>query len=386
VSKVASQLALPIQIGRGDVKDFARKKAVSIEMAARELRHSFLAKTARRLNCSVVALAHHADDQVELFVLRLLRGAGSEGLAGMKWASVSPADGRVRIIRPMLDVTRKAVIQFAREKHIRYREDASNASVDFLRNRVRHEVLPLLRRCFQPAVDSTILRVMDIVGADAELANGFALAWLASPSAGLFAKQPVGLQRRILQLQLREQNISINFELIEALRKSTGQAVTVSPGLRVQCDAAGRVTRVREKNDGFRRARLKVQLRGPSGLSEFAGAEISWSKVVRRGTALGRRVQNREIFDADRIGAHIVLRHWRAGDRFQPVGMATAVKLQDWFTNRKIPREQRRKRIVAEAAQGEIFWVEGERIGERFKLTSDTHQRLVWHWQRGETT
>lgn len=384
VSKVAGQLKLPIQVGRGNVKALAKKNAVSIEMAARELRHNFLARTARRLNCSAVALAHHADDQVELFLLRLLRGTGSEGLVGMKWASGSPADRRVRIIRPMLDVTKGALEQFVHEQHIRYREDASNASVDFLRNRVRHELLPLLRRRFQPGLNRTILRLMDIAGADADVANEFALTWLKSTSAKRrFAEQPAGLQRRIIQLQLREENISADFELIEALRKSPGQAMTVAPDLRVQCDADGNVSRVRRLSDEFRRGRLKVQLHGKSGLFEFDGAEISWSKVVRRGSVLGRRVQNREIFDVERVGTHIVLRHWRAGDRFQPIGMTTAVKLQDWFTNRKVSRERRRKLIVAETGRGEIFWVEGERIGERFKLTSETRQRLVWHWKRG---
>jgi len=387
VNTVASHLKLPIQIGRGDVKALAKKKAVSIEMAARELRHNFLAETARRLNCSAVALAHHADDQVELFWLRLLRGAGSEGLAGMKWSSDSPGDRRVRIIRPILDAAREALVQFAREKHIHYREDASNASVDFLRNRVRHELLPLLRRRFQPALDATILRVMEIVGADAELANGFALAWLKSAAAKRnFAAQPVGLQRRIIQIQLRELGVNPDFDLIEALRSSPGQPVTISPSLRVQCDVAGYVSRVKEKGNGFRRERLKVQLLGRSGLAKFDGAEISLARVVRRGSVPGRRVLNREIFDADRVGTHLVLRHWRAGDRFRPIGMATAVKLQDWFTNRKIPREQRRKLIVAETEHGEIFWVEGERIGERFKLTSETRKRLIWSWKRGQTT
>ena len=387
VTKVASQLGLPIQVGRGDVKALAKKKAVSIEMAARELRHRFLAQTARRVNCSVVAVAHHADDQVELFLLRLLRGAGSEGLAGMKWASISPQDTRVRIIRPMLDITKEAIVQFAREKQIRYREDASNASVDFLRNRVRHELLPLLRRRFQPALNRAILRLMDIAGADAELANEFALTWLKSASAKRrFAEQPVGLQRRIIQLQLREQNIGADFELIEALRKSPGETVTVSRGVRVQCDAAGNVSRAKLVSAGFRRARLKVQLFGRSGLLDFDGIQISWSKVVRHGSVFEKGVLNREIFDAERVGTHIILRHWQAGDRFQPIGMATAVKLQDWFTNRKISRERRHKLIVATTGRGEIFWVEGERIAEQFKLTSETRARLVWSWKRAETT
>jgi len=106
VSKTAAALKLAFVAERADVKSFARKSKVSIEMAARKLRHEFFARTARDRNISTVALAHHADDQVELFFLRLLRGAGGEGLAGMKWQSPSPADKKIMLVRPLLDMTK----------------------------------------------------------------------------------------------------------------------------------------------------------------------------------------------------------------------------------------------------------------------------------------
>ena len=90
----------------------------------------------------------------------------------------------------------------------------------------------------------------------------------------------------------------------------------------------------------------------------------------------------REVFDADQIGGHIILRHWRPGDRFQPIGLGSAVKLQDLFTNAKVPRDRRRGLIVAAAAGGDIFWVEGLRISGNFKVTAETRRQLVWHWCR----
>jgi tRNA(Ile)-lysidine synthase len=90
----------------------------------------------------------------------------------------------------------------------------------------------------------------------------------------------------------------------------------------------------------------------------------------------------RELFDADRVGERITLRHWRPGDRFQPIGMKSALKLQDWFVNQKIPRARRRELVVAVAQSGGIFWVEGRRIGEQFKLTPQTKRRLIWRWER----
>jgi tRNA(Ile)-lysidine synthase len=387
VRTTAAALDLPVRAGRGAVRAFAKQRSLSIEMAARGLRHQFLAQTARRLKCRAIAVAHHADDQVELFCLRLLRGAGGEGLAGMKWGTVSPADDGVRIIRPLLEVTRESLARFAREHGIRYREDASNASLDILRNRVRHELLPLLRRRYQPAIDRTILRTMDIVGADAEFANEAARAWLKlEPSSRRIADQPIGLQRRIIQLQLQKLNIEADFDLIETLRGSPGQPVTVAPGRRIQRDDAGRIFPVATTSNRFRRQREVVRLAGRSGLANFGGAKIKWRSLARRGDGLGRPRPGQEVFDADQIGSRIILRHWRAGDRFQPIGMTVAVKLQDWFTNRKVPAERRRELIVATTARGAVFWVEGQRIGERFKLTAGTRRRLIWRWVRAKTT
>src|SRR5438552_4036069 len=129
-------------------------------MAARKRRHDFLARTALRMRISTVALAHHADDQLELFFLRLLRGSGGEGLAGMKWRNLSPSDPRIQLARPLLDQPKSALRAYAAEQKIVFREDASNALVDIQRNHVRHELLPLLRKKFQPALGKTISRVM----------------------------------------------------------------------------------------------------------------------------------------------------------------------------------------------------------------------------------
>ena len=89
-----------------------------------------------------------------------------------------------------------------------------------------------------------------------------------------------------------------------------------------------------------------------------------------------------EFFDADKVGDEIVLRHWRAGDRFQPIGMRSAVKLQDLFVNAKIPAARRRALVLATSSAGGIFWVEGLRIGEKFKLTPETGRQLIWNWSK----
>jgi tRNA(Ile)-lysidine synthase len=115
VLRTARRFGLPFVSERTDVKKFAKAQKLSIEMAGRKVRHEFLARTAKRLRIGTIALAHHADDQRELFFLRLLRGSGSEGLAGMKWRSPSPAISKVELIRPFHEQPKAALLNYARE-------------------------------------------------------------------------------------------------------------------------------------------------------------------------------------------------------------------------------------------------------------------------------
>src|SRR5208283_2525031 len=117
---------------------------------------------------------------VELFFLRILRGAGGEGLAGMKWRSPSPVDSKIMLVRPLLDVTKAKLRRFMRESKILFREDATNTSLDLPRNRIRNELLPLLQRRYQPALTKTVLRLMEIVGAESDVVGEMARRWLDS--------------------------------------------------------------------------------------------------------------------------------------------------------------------------------------------------------------
>ncbi|MGD0253065.1 MAG: tRNA lysidine(34) synthetase TilS [Verrucomicrobiota bacterium] len=398
VRKTAAVMGLPVVVERADVRRFAENSKLSIEMAARKLRHEFFARAAKKRGIRVMALAHHADDQVELFFLRLLRGAGGEGLAGMKWRSPSPVNGKITLVRPLLGVTKAELREFARENKIRFREDATNALLAAPRNRIRNELLPLLRKKYQPGLAKTVLRLMEIIGAEADIVTGMTQQWLKetgrdgqpgrprTPQRGVptFANLPIAVQRRVLQLQLAGLGVPAEFELIESLRKSAGSFVNVGPALFISRDAAGSVKLRTRQPFEFNASELVVELSGRAGEVDFAGAQFRWDfEGVKNRPHLSKRI-GREFFDADRVGEQITLRHWRPGDRFQPIGMKSALKLQDWFVNQKIPRLCRRQLVVAAAETGGIFWIEGLRIGENFKLTPQTKRRLIWRWQRVE--
>jgi tRNA(Ile)-lysidine synthase len=389
VARTAKKLGIRLVSARIDVKKLARTGKLSVEMAARKARHEFLAQTAARLKISRIALAHHADDQVELFFLRLLRGAGSEGLAGMKWIGVSPANPKIRLVRPFLEQSKESLRAYAAGKKIAVREDASNEWLDIQRNLIRIELLPLLRRKYQPALQRTILRVMEILRAESESMAGIAEDWLARgakstlATANDFATLPISIQRRCIQAQLLRQGIPADFALVERLRTSPGQPFTIVPQVTV--------TRLPDGSLGFRESsdakangdRLELKLSG-RGKVLFSGTRITWQVSAPTALKLGKGQAGQESFDADKVGSPIVLRHWQPGDRFQPIGMAQALKLQDFFTNEKIPRARRHDLIVATTAQNEVFWVENLRISEQFKLTPQTTRRLIWQWRPGE--
>jgi tRNA(Ile)-lysidine synthase len=391
VRQTARQLNLPVVVGMADVRRFARDHKISVEMAARKLRHDFLARTAVRLKIPVIALAHHADDQVELFFLRLLRGSGGEGLSGMKWTNPSPGNSKIALIRPLLDQPKSALLEYAAANKIRFREDATNASRDILRNRIRHELLPLLRKKYQPALNQTILRVMDIVGVEADFVSDSVSQSLAvKPGQSRngperFDALPIALQRRRLHLQLIKHSIPPSYELIEGLRQHPNHPISI-PNLKGSTfllrDSAGLIQLHTASTSEFPTHSVPVGLTRKEGAFEFEGVHIKWRRVPGKFLGPPKRQTGSEQFDAGRIGGRILVRHWHPGDRFQPIGMKSPIKLQDLFTNAKIKRAERHRLVVAVAADGGIFWVEGLRISERYKLAKSTIRRLHWRWRR----
>jgi tRNA(Ile)-lysidine synthase len=334
----------------------------------------------------------------------VLRGAGSEGLAGMTWRAPSPADSRMVLVRPLLGFAKAELLAFARENQIRFREDATNFSTDILRNRLRHQLLPLLREKYQPALTRTILRTMELLGAEEEWIGEMARDWLqrSGQPAPLAARRtqrraldpdfdalPAALQRRILHQQLVNTGIAADFELVESLRRAPGVWVSVARNLCAVRDERGLVKLRAAAAPEFNSRELAVALTAPAGRAGetvFDGVRFQW-RIRPCKAPLPRwaaRRGNQEFFDADQVGERIVLRHWRPGDRFQPIGLKAPAKLQDLFVNAKIPARRRRQLVVAESAGGEIFWVEGLRIGERFKLTPQTRRSLLWRWRSAE--
>jgi tRNA(Ile)-lysidine synthase len=250
-----------------------------------------------------------------------------------------------------------------------------------LRNRLRRELIPLVRRHYQPAVGRVLCRLAELMRAENEVLASQAEAWLRSHRP-TFSRLPLALKRRVLLLQARRLGAELDFEAVERLLHHVGDVVNVTANRFLQCTVKGELSLVNPRSACFQPKNRVVVLDAGRGKVSFGGLAAEFQVEAMRCWRRPRPTSWREQFDADAVGRRIVLRHWQAGDRFQPIGMKAAVKLQDLFTNLKVPAGERRRRVVAEAECGELFWVEGLRMSERFKLAPATRRRLIWAWNR----
>jgi tRNA(Ile)-lysidine synthase len=399
----AEQLGLSALTGRGDVRRMALTNKLSLEMAARSLRHRFLAEAAQKAGAQSIALGHHAGDQVELFFLRLMRGGGK---TGMSWRNHSPASNSIFLVRPFLDVPKSYLEKYARDQGIPFREDATNSHWDIPRNRVRLDLIPILKNRYQSDIETHILRFMAISSAESEYAGEAAREWLQNNQTRLpFHSLPVAVQRQVVLRQLINLSLEPDFDLVESLRLKPEIRISQGADRWILRKESGQVVFDRRRDCSFHAEAIELDIAIP-GETVFGHLHIQWRAIegieleavkrrfsgVKEGvdgeqSTLVKRVQlGEEVFDADKIGSKICLRHWQAGDRFQPIGMRQPVKLQDLLVNAKVPANERRSRIAGVSRQADaLFFMEGLRISDLFKLDKDSVRGLTWRWRQGQS-
>jgi tRNA(Ile)-lysidine synthase len=231
VKGLACKYRFDFELGAADVRALAKKKKMSIETAGREARYRFFAQMAKRRRCRTIFLAHHADDLVETFLINLFRGTGSAGLAAMREISTRSIDGvELTIVRPLLGVWRKQIDDYVRKHRLTFREDASNKTLNPLRNRIRHRVIPHLEKIVDRNIRRAIWRAATIAGEEED--------WIEKQLPDCAEAQfpvvrlralPVALQRRAILKWLRAQKIAeVNFDVIERVRSLLDQAARVA--------------------------------------------------------------------------------------------------------------------------------------------------------------
>ncbi len=383
VRQQAARLGLPCHVVRVDAKRFRQTSGLSPQHAARELRYAALAKLQRQLGADRIALGHIADDQIETFLMRLLRGTGPAGLAGMP--PIRPP-----YIRPLMSIRRQTLIDFLRVEGIPWVQDSSNLKRIYQRNRVRLDVLPILRQ-YNPQIDRRLYELTDMMAAEHHLLERQVDAWypciVRQRSRHKFLLQcrayehvPLAIQRRLLR-RLTDRYLSVpaavRFHHIERLRLllthgKVGQRLTLPGQWMVERhhDVAT-MWRGHAPADGVQAATLSVP--GQTALQELdAVVTAEFLDAAPSPLAPGRDVV---YIDAATIQTPLMIRSRWPGARFHPLGAPGHKKLKSFLIDQKVARVER-ERIPLVLSGAEIVWVVGYQLGHRFRIRPET-QRVV---------
>jgi tRNA(Ile)-lysidine synthase len=205
VRKTARRLGLPFETARADTAAFAAQHGLSLELAAREMRHAFFEICARKHRCRRLFLAHHAGDQIETILFNFLRGTGAAGLSGMKRHS---SLGKIAVFRPLLATTPEDIAQFIRSRKIPFREDASNTSPAHTRNRIRHSLIPAIEKTVGPQFRGALLRAATLLESENALLESLTPEPADDLSCAALRALPLALQRRLVLRWLKHHNVA----------------------------------------------------------------------------------------------------------------------------------------------------------------------------------
>jgi len=387
VAEAARALGQPFYLGGADIAAVAGASGESFEMAARRARYAFFLDTARAHGYTTIATGHHADDQAETVLLRLLRGTSPAGLAGIP---STREEGGVHIIRPLLEFTRVEIRAWLETEGVPWREDATNAETDALRNRVRHELLPLLARDFNPGIAAALNRVATLQRMDNALLDKLAASaqneiddGASRVTRAAFRALDPALQFRSLADRIRGVGGEGDFETVSravafVADGPAGKQIDLGNGtaLFLSADHAVFAPRAAEKQDTIRLAipgtasgfGRHFQVRCLDGLPQEPLATYCHA--------------GRQVFDADALTAPLVIRHRHEGDRIRPLGMEGTRKLKELFNDRGLTRPERDQQLVVESG-GEIIWVPGHTVSRETAVTENTRryvELIVENW------
>lgn len=402
VKRIAESMDLPFHGGSGDVAAHAKKHSLSIEEAAREQRYTFLFGLAQELDAQAVAVGHTADDQIETQLMHFLRGAGMEGMRGMAYRSLPTQwSDTVPLLRPLLSVWREEVLAYCAEKGLEALNDPSNTDQTFLRNRLRHDLLPILES-YNPRIKEALLQSTDLFSEDHKVIQALSeSAWAkclhshSESSLALarqaFLKQPLSLQRMILQRAfhtLRSKGEQLDFDAVQRALQTIQSAPSGA-----QDWLAGLFVMLEDDLIWLADWAVDLPIAGPQ---LAAGGEkvvqIPGTLNLKQGWLL--QAEERTVaagpgessmkgndpfeawLDLERVGKQLILRTRRPGDRFQPLGMHEgSMKVSDFMINVKMPQRARDGWPLL-SDEDQILWVPGYRPAQPYRLRKSSRKAI----------
>ncbi|MFC2098407.1 tRNA lysidine(34) synthetase TilS [Bacteroidota bacterium] len=357
-------------------KDFqtgetASSEGISIQMAARNLRYTWFEEVRETYKYNLIATAHNQDDVLETFFINLSRGTGIRGLTGI------PARAG-KVIRPLLFASREDIVKYAEEKGLSYREDSSNASEKYLRNRVRHKLLPMLEDqnpSFRKSLIDTITKLSETEKLFSEemrkLKNSLLIRKGDRFSILIGGLEKLESRRTILY------EILADFNFSSASIDDINDAISAVPGKKF-FSPTHRLVKDREEliiTPLIEEEERKYYLELSDG-QLFNPVDLEWMIVDSTEKFRIPREQNIACLDLELLDFPLILRHWQKGDYFQPFGMTGIKKISDFLIDEKVSIPDKEKIWLLASGQ-KIVWVVGHRIDERFRITDDTRQVLL---------
>ncbi|MFA6126953.1 MAG: tRNA lysidine(34) synthetase TilS [Bacteroidales bacterium] len=369
VRKISVVYDVPLYVRTFDTVEYAQEKGISVEMAARELRYPWFEEIRVESSSSLVAVAHHSDDSLETMMINLIRGTGLRGLTGIQ-------PRQELVVRPMLFTNRKEIIDYMAFRGLEYRNDSSNQDTRYIRNRIRHVLLPEMEK-INPSFSQTVREEQLLFTQAQKIVEG----WMGVKIASLVKRGEEELRIDIGALNGEEFREILLFEIIKPFGFHGRQVPKI---LAATENIPGKLFRSRTHTLVIDREDIIVS---PQYLAvaeryyvdpESPDPELPVSfsfKIINDVTHYPPRDPNIACLDYEKLDLPLVLRRWEKGDYFFPLGMNHAKKVSDFFIDQKINRiEKDRTWILASGEQ--IVWILGHRIDNRFRITGETRYIL----------
>lgn len=379
VSQLAERYHVPFYCRSFQTKEDASMRGVSVEEAARDERYSFFREICEKHRIPYVATAHHRDDSIETFFINLLRGTGISGLHG-----IPQQNGN--IVRPMLCFSRGEIDAYVRDNKLEYVEDYTNHQLEFQRNKIRHQVLPLLRQ-ISPSFDSVMAQNMNrfseveqiYKSAIQDYRNRSLIKVQGQDDHWMIPLEDVrhfNPQRTILFELLRPFHFSqvLVDTILKDLSHTSARFYSSDYCLTVERDSLDIVPLQQEEQ-------LEIRFTVEDILQRpfLIGDDLSLTcSCVQPSFDYKHLAPAQMAIDADKTGSGLVLRHWRTGDRFTPLGMRGTRLLSDYFKDNKFSSFQKRNCWLLCTESDEIIWIVGHRVDDRFKIDNLTRSILLF--------
>jgi tRNA(Ile)-lysidine synthase len=356
----AQALQIPYFKHDFDPSTVARRRGISIEMAARDLRYEWFEELRRQQSADVVAVAHHRDDNLETLLLNLLRGTGIKGLAG-----IQPRNGY--IVRPLLSVSKQEILQYAADRQLPFVVDSSNLQDEYTRNKIRLSALPVLQS-IQPAVKSSLLHTMENMN---EVLRIYEFH-IREAIAQVFDRERGTIDiRRLQSLPAPE---AVLFELLKTYGFGRDTVRDVAEAMNKQSGKEFHAAEYFLLKDRYHFLLLPQGAAEESPAEEIREQDVEWISVDADFALTPDR--HTAYFDADQLQFPLQIRSWRQGDKFMPFGMNHFQKLSDYFTTHKFSKpEKAAARLLCSG--NDIIWIVGHRTDHRYRITQETRKAVV---------